>query len=102
MVPPGLAPKDVQGTSGIPDPRGHHPAARLLDLLPDRSATVYKDWLGEREEEFREGIAIATRNSVPEAQSIIDNQPCDATIVPGAFHVVKIAGGALDKMRRRV
>ena len=37
-----------------------HPTARLLDLVPGRSGTVYKNWLEERSEDFRSGIQIAT------------------------------------------
>ena len=37
-----------------------HPTARLLDLVPGRSGTVYKNWLEERGEDFRSGIQIAT------------------------------------------
>ena len=37
-----------------------HPTARLLDLVPGRSGTVYKNWLAERGEQFRSGIQIAT------------------------------------------
>ena len=32
-----------------------HPTARLLDLVPGRSGTVYKNWLEERGEDFRAG-----------------------------------------------
>ena len=38
----------------------NHPTARLLDLVPGRSGTVYKNWLAERGEDFRSGIQIAT------------------------------------------
>ena len=37
-----------------------HPTARLLDLVPGRSGTVYKNWLAERGEDFRAGVQIAT------------------------------------------
>ena len=37
-----------------------HPTARLLDLVPGRSGTVYKNWLAERGEDFRAGVGIAT------------------------------------------
>ena len=37
-----------------------HPTARLLDLVPGRSGTVYKNWLEERGEDFRAGVRIAT------------------------------------------
>ena len=48
--------------TGIADlTRGkEHPTARLLDLVPGRSGTVYKNWLEERGEQFRSGIQIAT------------------------------------------
>ena len=39
-----------------------HPTARLLDLVPGRSGTVYKNWLEERGEDFRAGVRIATLN----------------------------------------
>ena len=39
-----------------------HPTARLLDLVPGRSGTVYKNWLAERGEDFRlfafEGVGV--------------------------------------------
>ena len=42
-----------------------HPTARLLDLVPGRSGTVYKNWLEERGEQFRSGIQIATLDPLP-------------------------------------
>ena len=42
-----------------------HPTARLLDLVPGRSGTVYKNWLEERGEDFRSGIQIATLDPLP-------------------------------------
>lgn len=35
-----------------------HPTAHLLDLVPGRSGTVYKNWLAERGEDFRAGVRI--------------------------------------------
>ena len=37
-----------------------YPTARLLDLVPGRSGTVYKNGLEERGEAFRAGVRIAT------------------------------------------
>lgn len=34
--------------------------ARLLDLVPGRSGTVYSDWLDQRSEAFRAGVQVAT------------------------------------------
>ena len=42
-----------------------HPTARLLDLVPGRSGTVYKNWLEKRGEQFRSGIQIATPDALP-------------------------------------
>ena len=79
-----------------------HPTARLLDLVPGRSGTVYKNWLAERGEDFRAGVRIATLDPFQGHKNAIDDQLQDATSVPGAFHIVKLAGDALDEVRRRV
>ena len=62
VAPPGPTPPGPRELTGIVDlTRGKdHPTARLLDLVPGRSGTVYKNWLEERGEDFRSGIQIAT------------------------------------------
>ena len=64
MAPPGPTPTRPRELTGIVDlTRGEdHPTARLLDLVPGRSGTVYKNWLEERGEDFRAGVRIATLN----------------------------------------
>ena len=79
-----------------------HPTARLLDLVPGRSGTVYKNWLEERGEDFRAGVRIATLDPFQGYKNAIDDQLQDATSVLDAFHIVKLAGDALDEVRRRV
>ena len=79
-----------------------HPTARLLDLVPGRSGTVYKNWLAERSEDFRAGVRIATLDPFQGYKNAIDDQLQDATSVLDAFHIVKLAGDALDEVRRRV
>ena len=79
-----------------------HPTARLLDLVPGRSGTVYKNWLAERGEQFRSGIQIATLDPFQGYKNAIDDQLQDATSVLDAFHIVKLAGDAPDEVRRRV
>ena len=80
-----------------------HPTARLLDLVPGRSGTVYKNWLAERGEDFRSGVRIATLDPF-QGQQERHRLACstDATSVLDAFHIVKLAGDALDEVRRRV
>ena len=79
-----------------------HPTARLLDLVPGRSGTVYKNWLEERGEDFRAGVRIATLDPFQGYKNAIDDQLQDATSVLEAFHIVKLAGDAPGEVRRRV
>mgnify|MGYP001790969865 FL=1 len=96
--------REPRELTGIVDlTRGEdHPTARLLDLVPDRSDTVYKNWLEERGEDFRAGVRIATLDPFQGYKNAIDDQLQDATSVLDAFHIVKLAGDALDEVRRRV
>ena len=86
-------PRDL---TGIVDPtRGEdYPTAHLLDLVPGRSSSVYQNWLAERGEHFRSGIQIATRDPFQRQQER-HRLACskDATSVPGACHIVTLAGG---------
>ena len=67
VASPGLTPPGPRELTGIVDlTRGKdHPTARLLDLVPGRSGTVYKNWLAERGEDFRAGVRIATLDPLP-------------------------------------
>ena len=82
--------------------RKSHPTARLLDLVPGRSGTVYKDWLTAREPVFRDGIQVATLDPFQGYKNAIDDQLEDATCVLDAFHIVKLATSAVDEVRRRI
>jgi len=76
--------------------------ARLLDLVPGRSGTVYKTWLKERGERFRAGVKIATLDPFQGYKNAIDEQLSDAEAVIDAFHVVKLGATAVDDVRCRV
>ena len=93
-------PKELTGMVDLT--REPHPTARLLDLVPGRSGKAYRDWLNERGETFREGIQIATLDPFQGYKNAIDDQLEDATCVLDAFHIVKLAGAAVDDVRRRV
>ena len=55
----GCGPRELTGIVDLT--RGKdHPTARLLDLVPGSSGTVYKNWLAEHGEDFRAGVRIAT------------------------------------------
>ena len=69
----------------------------MLDLVPGRSGTVHENWLEERGEQFRSGIQIATLDPFQGYKNAIDDQLQNATSVLDAFHIVKLAGDALDE-----
>jgi len=52
-------PKELTGMVDLS--RRRHPTARLLDLVPGRSGTVYKDWLTARGPSFRNDIHTILR-----------------------------------------
>ena len=93
-------PKELTGMVDLT--RKSHPTARLLDLVPGRSGTVYKDWLTAREPVFRDGIQVATLDPFQGYKNAIDDQLEDATCVLDAFHIVKLATSAVDEVRRRI
>ena len=63
---------------------------------------MHENWLAERGEDFRAGVRIATLDPFQGYKNAIDDQLQDATSVLDAFHIVKLAGDALDEVRRRV
>ena len=93
-------PKELTGMVDLT--RGTHPIARLLDLVPGRSGKAYRDWLDERGDEFRKRVEIATLDPFQGYKNAIDDQLEDATCVLDAFHIVKLAGAAVDDVRRRI
>ena len=76
--------------------------ARLLDLVPGRSGTVFATWLRGRSECFRDGVQVATLDPFRGYANALRDELGEATPVLDAFHVVKLAGQALDEVRRRV
>lgn len=76
--------------------------ARLLDIVPGRSAAVLSTWLNEREPGFRDraevltmdgfaGYATATKQALPQTQAMMG--PC---------HVVHLAADKLTASRQRL
>lgn len=76
--------------------------ARLLDLVPGRSGTVFAAWLKARTDCFRDGVQVATLDPFRGYANALRDELAEATPVLDAFHVVKLAGQAMDEVRRRV
>ena len=95
-------PKELTGMVDLTRDKDGRTRARLLDLVPGRSGTVYKDWLKARGDTFRAHVQVATLDPFRGYKNAIDDQLADATAVLDAFHVVKLATQAVDEVRRRV
>ncbi len=95
-------PKELTGMVDLTRDSDGRVHARLLDLVPGRSKKAYADWLTARGEDFRAGIDIAALDPFGGYKAAIDDQLADARAVLDAFHVVKLATGVVDEVRRRV
>jgi len=76
--------------------------ARLLDMVEGRSKKAFKDWLAEREPAWRAGIEVVAMDGFTGYKTATTEELPDAVTVMDPFHVVRLAGDALDQCRRRV
>ncbi len=95
-------PKELTGMVDLTRDKDGRVHARLLDLVPGRSGTVYKTWLDQRGKAFKAHVEVATLDPFRGYKNAIDDKLADATAVLDAFHVVALAGHAVDEVRRRV
>ena len=76
--------------------------ARLLDAVHGRSGKAYADWLTDAGVEVEASVEHAALDPFRGYGNAIRDELPDAVAVLDAFHVVKLAGNALDEVRRRV
>jgi transposase len=76
--------------------------ARLLDMVEGRSKQAFKTWLAERPEAWRAGVEVVAMDGFTGFKTATSEELPDATAVMDPFHVVRLAGDALDRCRRRV
>lgn len=76
--------------------------ARLLDAVQGRSGKVYADWLTEHGVDVKATVEHAAPDPFRGYPNALRDELPDAVAVLDAFHVVKLAGQALDEVRRRV
>jgi len=100
--PARRGPREFTGMVDLTRDKDGTPHARLLDLVPGRSGTVYAGWLDERGEAFRQGVKIAALDPFHGYKNAIDDKLDDARAVLDAFHVIKLGFAALDEVRCRV
>ena len=85
--------------TGIRDGTG---PARLLDMVEGRSKQAFKQWLAERDESWRDGVEVVAMDGFTGFKTATTEELPDAVAVMDPFHVVRLAGDALDECRRRV
>lgn len=76
--------------------------ARLLDMVSGRSKQVFKTWLDAQSPDFRGGIEVVAMDGFTGFKTAAAETVPDAVAVMDPFHVVALAGDALDRCRQRV
>ena len=76
--------------------------ARLLDIVEGRSKAVFKQWLAGRPKSWRDGIEVVAMDGFTGFKTAAAEELPKAVAVMDPFHVVRLAGDALDVCRRRV
>lgn len=76
--------------------------SRLLDVIEGRSKAAFKAWLAGRDPVWRQGIEVLAMDGFTEFKTATTEELLAAVAVMDPFHVVRLAGEALDECRRRV
>ncbi|MGO3503552.1 ISL3 family transposase [Brachybacterium tyrofermentans] len=76
--------------------------SRLLDMVPGRSKKVFKTWLQEQKPVFRDRIETVAMDGFTGFETAATEEIPQATAVMDPFHVVALAGDALDRCRQRI
>ncbi|MGX1132821.1 transposase [Streptomyces glaucescens] len=76
--------------------------ARLLGMVEGRFKQAFKTWLAERPEAWRNQVEVVAMDGFTGFKTATAEELPDAVAVMDPFHVVRLAGDALDRCRRRV
>jgi transposase len=76
--------------------------ARLLDMVEGRSKQAFKQWLADRPQAWRDKVEVVAMDGFTGFKTATTEELPDAVAVMDPFHVVRLAGDALDQCRRRV
>jgi transposase len=76
--------------------------ARLLDMVEGRSKQAFKAWLTDRDQAWRDSVEVVAMDGFTGFKTATAEELPDAVAVMDPFHVVRLAGDALDRRRRRV
>ncbi|HEY4557045.1 MAG TPA: ISL3 family transposase, partial [Enteractinococcus sp.] len=76
--------------------------ARLLDMVPGRSKQTFINWIQAQTTAFRKGVEIVAMDGFTGYKTAAAETLPEATTVMDPFHVVALAGTAVDKRRQRI
>lgn len=74
--------------------------SRLLDMVEGRSKKVFSTWLQARPVPWRAGIEVVAMDGFSGFKTAAAEQLPDAIAVMDPFHVIQLAGDALDRCRQ--
>jgi len=83
-------------------PRDGTGPARLLDMVEGRSKAAFKSWLADRPQAWRDQVEVVAMDGFTGFKTATTEELPDAVAVMDPFHVVRLAGDAMDLCRRRV
>jgi transposase len=70
--------------------------------MAEGGSRAFKAWLAERDEAWREALEVVAMDGFTGFKTATAEELPDAVAVMDPFHVVRLAGDALDRCRRRV
>ena len=76
--------------------------ARLLDMVEGRSKAVFKTWLEQRPEAWKANLQVVAMDGFTGFKTAAAEEVPEAVAVMDPFHVVRLAGDALDECRRHL
>jgi len=85
--------------TGIRDGTG---PAWLLDMVEGRSKQAFTTWLAARPQAWRNAVEVVAMDGFTGLETATTEELPDAVAVMDPFHVVRLAGEALNHCRRRV
>ena len=71
-------------------------------MVPGRSKKVFKAWLDAQSQQFRDGIETVAMDGFTGFKTAAAEEIPQAVAVMDPFHVVALAGDALDWCRQRI
>jgi transposase len=71
-------------------------------MVEGRSKQAFKTWLADRDAPWRDGVEVVAMDGFSGFKTAAAEEVPHAVAVMDPFHVVRLAGDALDRCRRRV